>query len=134
MTLTAPFPIPPLLGSMADAMEEIRQMLLSYEEAMVDAPRTPENRRAAQDFDLAVQILQDLEHISQKLAAELPPDLMAHHSLPLAGLRLERSRRRFVAAARGAPAPDTPPVPQIDLFSTDPAPAKTAPATGGSAR
>ena len=130
MTIVAPFPIPPLLGSMAEAMEEIRQMLLRYEEAMVDAPRTPENRRAAQDFDLAVQILQDLEHISQRLAAELPSDLMAHHSLPLAGLRLERSRRRFYAAAHGAPPPDRPPVPQIDLFAADTTPSHAETETG----
>jgi len=119
MTLAGPFPIPPLLGSMAESMEEIRQMLLRYEAAMVEAPVTPERLRAVQDFDLAVQILQDLEHLANQLAAELPPDLMAHHALPLAGLRLERSRRRFVAAVKGPRAPTEPPRPHLfDLFAT----------------
>ncbi|MFN4098848.1 MAG: hypothetical protein ACK4GT_03635 [Pararhodobacter sp.] len=121
MSLDGPFPIPPLLGSMADSMEEIRQMLLSYEAAMVEAPVTPERLRALQDFDLAVQILQDLEHLANQLAAELPPGLMAHHALPLAGLRLERSRRRFIAAVKGrGPAADPPRPNPIDLFATTP--------------
>jgi hypothetical protein len=40
------------------------------------------------------------------LAMELPQDLMAHNALPLAGLRLDRSKRRFAAVtARGDPTP-----------------------------
>jgi hypothetical protein len=117
MTLAAPFPVPPLLAGMAEAMEEIRQMLLRYEDAMAEAPRNPATRQAIQDFDLAVQILQDLEHIAQLLAAELPPDMMARTSLPLAGLRLERSRRHFVAAALGRAAPVAAAVSPVDLFA-----------------
>ena len=117
MTLAAPFPIPPLLAGMADAMEEIGQMLLRYEAAMAEAPRNAANRQAAQDFDLAVQILEDLNHIARLLAAELPPDLMAQNALPLAGLRLERSRRRFLSAARGGPAPPQARAHRFDLFA-----------------
>lgn len=123
MTLPAPFPIPPLLSSMAEAMDEIRMMLLRYEEAMVDAPRDADKRRAAQDFDLAVQILQDIEHVATLLAQELPPDLMAQNALPLAGVRLDRSRRRFVAATKGSRAPSALPTGEargkIDLFLPD---------------
>lgn len=116
MTRPAPFPIRPLLAGMADAMEEIRQMLLRYEEAMVEAPRDATNRRAAQEFDLAVQILQDLEYVATLLAGELPPDLMADIPMPLTGVRLERNRRRFITAAQGGTMPPPEHAPRIDLF------------------
>lgn len=117
MTLAAPFPIPPLLAGMAEAMGEIRLMLLRYEAAMVEAPSNAANRQAVQDFDLAVQLLQDLEHIAQLLGRELPADLMAQSALPLAGLRLERSRTRFLSAGVRDPAADQRPPPRIDLFA-----------------
>lgn len=135
MTLAAPFPIPPLLAGMAEAMAEIRLMLLRYEAAMVEAPRNATNRQAVQDFDLAVQLLQDLEHIAQLLGKELPPDLMAQNALPLAGLRLERSRTRFLSTAKRATDADARPPPRIDLFAPlvpvedDRAPARPAPLT-----
>ncbi|MCA0204819.1 hypothetical protein [Pararhodobacter sp.] len=116
MTLAAPFPLSPLLAGMAEAMGEIRLMLLRYEAAMVEAPGATASRQAVQDFDLAVQLLQDLEHIARLLGQELPPDMMAHNALPLAGLRLERSRTRFLSAALPAAAERQPP-PRIDLFA-----------------
>ena len=116
MSLSAPLPIPPLLASLSDALEEIRQMLLRYEASMIVAPTTPETRRAAQDFDLAVQILQDLEHVTQQLAKDLPPGLMSENSLPLAGLLLERNRRRFMAAVEGKALPNQGTSPMIELF------------------
>lgn len=119
MTAANPFPIPPLLRSMAASMEEIRQMLLRYEAAMVEAPVTPERLRAVQDFDLAVQILQDLEHLTTHLAVELPADLMAHQTLPLAGLRLERSRQHFVSAISDRKSPaSTDGATGFDLFTS----------------
>ena len=137
MSLPADLPVSPLLSSMADAMEEIRQMLLRYEAAMVEAPVTPDRRRAVQDFDLAIQLLQDLEHITGVLAAELPRDTLTRKALPLAGLRLDRSRERFAAAARNRPVTTVAAmVSTVDLFQspahseepgTDPGPRRHAP-------
>jgi len=122
MTLPGPFPIPPLLGSMAEALSEIRHMLLTYEAAMVAGPRSAETGRAVQDFDLAVQTLQDLETLARQLAAELPLTLVSQHPLTLAPLQLERSRRLFVAAILGAPPVESAArAPTIDLFGPDPA-------------
>ena len=118
MTLHGPFPIPPVLGTMADVMSEIRHMLLNYEVAMTASPATPLNKRTVQDFDLAIQSLQDLETIARKLAAELPADLVSHSAVRLGQLQLERSRDRVVSAARGiTPATVPRPAHKIDLFT-----------------
>ncbi|WP_127104933.1 hypothetical protein [Pararhodobacter zhoushanensis] len=121
MTLHGPFPIPPVLGTIADVMAEIRHMLLAYEAAMTGDARTQQNKRAVQDFDLAIQSLHDLETIARKLALELPDDLVSHSAVSLGQLQLERSRRRVVAAAQGsAEAHPQRQKPTIDLFAPSP--------------
>ncbi|MCW1932023.1 hypothetical protein [Pararhodobacter zhoushanensis] len=121
MTLHGPFPIPPVLGTIADVMSEIRHMLLVYEAAMTGDTRTLQNKRAVQDFDLAIQSLHDLETITRKLALELPDDLVSRSAVSLGRLQLESSRSRVVAAAQGTVgARPQRQKPTIDLFAPPP--------------
>ncbi|MDX8348590.1 hypothetical protein SLH49_11390 [Cognatiyoonia sp. IB215446] len=92
--------IQPVLEALADELACAGAMLLSYERAVTPlVSQSNVAHREVQGFDLALQMLNDLEYLSRVLAAHLPADAVTTSPLDASGLTLERSRHRLDMSA-----------------------------------
>jgi len=92
--------VQPVLEALADELSCASAMLLRYEHAVT--PLVSQSNVAThevQGFDLALQMLKDIEYLSRVLAAHLPPDAVTATPLKAPGLTLERSRYRLDVSA-----------------------------------
>ncbi|MEL6840133.1 MAG: hypothetical protein AAFP85_12635 [Pseudomonadota bacterium] len=107
-----------MMEMLADEMACARAMLLRYESVvtpMVSSANLP--HQEIQGFDLALQMLKDLEHLSRIISDHLPENVAATRPVQSSGLKLERSRHRLSMLA-GIEVPKKSPEPSdaVDLF------------------
>ena len=92
--------VQPVLEALADELACAGAMLLRYEHAVTPlVSRSNVAHQEVQGFDLALQMLKDLEYLSRALAAHLPADAVTTTPLKVPGLTLERSRHRLDVSA-----------------------------------
>ena len=86
------------MNSIAFELARIREMLHSYEMALTqsDLSKVPGNmRHDMQGFDLALQLLADVEKIVTFLSIEVPDDVKIEITDLVESLHLERSRNNL---------------------------------------
>lgn len=110
--------VKPVVEAFAGELACVRAMLLRYELAVTPLfSQSNVSHQDLQGFDLALQILKDLEHLSSALATYLPTDAMTLHPLEASGLTLERTQRMLngsigLGEEQSSPAP----LNTVDLF------------------
>lgn len=90
----------------------VQALMRGFETAvsLSDGAELDDNARL-QGFDIALQILGDLEHLSNLLERQVDPDQRLRHPIPMQGFRLERVRARLDG---------TPPSPNTDQSDLNP--------------
>ena len=118
MTVSAPHRIEPIMRMLADDIAKVQSMLLQYE--VVTAPLikdAPAHRKELQGFDLALQMLRDLEYLSRTVSEHVADELATSRPLHAPGLLLERSRHLLSALAEiQVDSLPNEPLKSIDLF------------------
>lgn len=96
--------IEPIMSALADETADVKSMLLRYEAAVAMGPSSKHVHYGdIQDFDLALQILNDLECAMREIGQSRPAAFGGAHPISIAGLRLERIRAKLRLALGDAP-------------------------------
>ncbi len=118
MNLPAHYRIEPVIRTLADELATARAILLRYESAVTPLiAETDAAHRDIQGFDLALQMLNDIEYISRTVADHLPDGIASESPMQMPGLALERSKHSLRVSA-GIETSRRPPEPSntVDLF------------------
>ena len=109
-------PIAPVLAVIATEIAAAHQLLIGYEHAINQADSKARSLKTQiQGFDLALQILSDVEHLTDVLGQQFSAETALPHPLPISGVRLERVRTKlFQNQLAGADSQG--PAPAVDLF------------------
>lgn len=93
---TTPQDIATIVATIGDEVAVAHKLLIDFEAAVQrqDSSHLISNSNV-QGFDLALQILNDVEHLAHSLVASLPYKTPLASPLPMDGLRLERVRKKL---------------------------------------
>lgn len=109
-------PIVPVLAVIGAEIAAAHQLLIGFEHAINQTnPKTRNLKTQIQGFDLALQILSDVEHLTDVLGQQFSAETALPHPLPISGVRLERVRAKL-SQNQLSDADLQSPAPAVDLF------------------
>ena len=116
MTTLKPTPIAPILSVIGAEIVTAHRLLIDFEHAnSLAGSKTVGLKEKIQGFDLALQILNDIEHLTKVLNQQLSDETCLTHPLPMSGIRLERIRAKLSQNQFSETGPQRP-APAVDLF------------------
>ena len=109
-------PLLPVFAVIGTEIAEAHKLLIGFEHGINQAdPKAGDLKKQVQGFDLALQILGDVQHLTEILSQQFSPETALPRPLPISGIRLERVREKLSQDQSTETRPQVPP-PAVDLF------------------